>query len=40
MKYDDEGFFYPTIEKANCINCGRCEEVCPVLNFDAPTKTR
>lgn len=40
MKYDDEGFFYPTIEKANCINCGRCEEVCPVLNFDAPTKNK
>ncbi len=32
MKYDDEGFAYPTINKEKCINCGLCEKICPILN--------
>ena len=27
MKEDKEGFFYPTVDKENCIDCGTCEKV-------------
>ena len=33
MKPDEEGFFYPEIDKSLCIECGLCEKVCP---FDKP----
>ena len=29
---DEEGFSYPLVDKALCINCGLCEKVCPVRN--------
>ena len=29
MKADKEGFYYPVIDQAACIDCGRCREVCP-----------
>ena len=32
MEYDAEGFLYPKIDKEKCINCGKCEKVCPVIN--------
>lgn len=32
MENDREGFFYPKVLKDNCINCGLCEKVCPILN--------
>lgn len=32
MKSDNEGFWYPQMEQANCINCGLCERVCPILH--------
>lgn len=28
---DDEGFLYPQVDKANCVNCNLCEKVCPIL---------
>ncbi len=31
MEYDSEGFIFPKVNK-NCINCGQCVKVCPVLN--------
>lgn len=31
MKADEEGFLYPKIEIASCVNCGLCERVCPFL---------
>lgn len=31
MEADDEGFLYPNIDQATCINCGRCKKVCPIL---------
>lgn len=30
MAADREGFLYPQIDSALCINCGRCQEVCPM----------
>lgn len=30
MKYDNEGFYKPNI-LSNCIKCGKCEKVCPVI---------
>ena len=29
---DNEGFSYPKVDEAFCINCGLCEKVCPVLH--------
>lgn len=36
MQPDTEGFLYPVIDTAVCIQCGLCEKVCPV-NFPVPT---
>lgn len=32
MKEDETGFSYPQIDASQCIDCGLCEKVCPVLN--------
>lgn len=32
MKFDLEGFAYPTVNKDACVNCGLCEDVCPIIN--------
>lgn len=32
MQPDSEGFLYPAVDKENCINCGLCELVCPIIN--------
>ena len=32
LEEDTEGFLYPQVDKGACINCGVCEEVCPVLH--------
>jgi acetyltransferase-like isoleucine patch superfamily enzyme/coenzyme F420-reducing hydrogenase beta subunit len=32
MADDQEGFFYPKVDIDSCVNCGKCEKVCPVLN--------
>ena len=32
MQEDEEGFLYPQIDTATCIDCGLCEKVCPYLN--------
>lgn len=29
---DYEGFLYPSVDNENCIDCGLCERVCPILN--------
>lgn len=35
FQQDDEGFFYPKVNKDDCIQCGLCERVCPVIHpFD------
>lgn len=38
MVMDEEGFSYPIVESANCIDCHVCEKVCPVLNRQNPQK--
>lgn len=35
MKEDEEGFFYPYVDKTLCANCNLCEKVCPVINQTA-----
>ncbi len=32
MTADEEGFSYPKVNKNECINCGLCEKVCPIIN--------
>lgn len=35
FKKDLLGHFYPVVDKNDCINCGRCESVCPIQrSFD------
>ena len=30
MLVDREGFRYPIVDEKLCVDCGRCEQVCPV----------
>lgn len=32
MREDEEGFLYPLVNTAECVDCGLCEWVCPVLH--------
>jgi len=32
IKEDNEGFFYPEVDKNQCINCNLCQRSCPILN--------
>lgn len=32
MMPDEEGFLYPQVVQEQCIDCGACEKVCPVLH--------
>lgn len=32
MCYDDEGFMYPLLKEEQCLDCGLCLRVCPVVN--------
>lgn len=35
FKADDEGFLYPfIIDAKECINCGLCKKICPIINND------
>ena len=36
MQADNEGFLYPIVNTASCIDCGLCEKVCPVINQAKP----
>ena len=36
MIEDEEGFLYPKVDTANCIDCHLCEKVCPVINQVEP----
>lgn len=34
MRFDDEGFEYPIINQDACVDCGLCQNVCPVIQYD------
>jgi len=36
MRPDSEGFLYPVVDENTCINCGLCNNICPVLNQSEP----
>lgn len=33
LEVDNEGFWYPKVNKSICVDCGLCEKVCPELNI-------
>ena len=35
---DNEGFWYPDVDKEKCVDCGQCEKVCPIINIDTLKK--
>lgn len=38
MNQDAEGFLYPAIDEYQCVDCGLCENVCPIINPYSPQK--
>ena len=36
MLPDEEGFLQPVVDAAKCVNCGKCEAVCPVFHPGLP----
>lgn len=32
IRLDNEGFYYPVVDKEKCVSCGKCEAVCHCLN--------
>ena len=32
MDNDEEGFWYPDVDYNECIKCGKCIKVCPIIN--------
>ncbi|MHC1692846.1 MAG: Coenzyme F420 hydrogenase/dehydrogenase, beta subunit C-terminal domain [Sphaerochaetaceae bacterium] len=37
MCADSEGFSYPVVDMDTCTDCGRCEQICPILNLQHRT---
>lgn len=40
MIEDDEGFKYPVVNPATCINCGLCEKVCPMMHPETENRVQ
>ncbi len=40
MIEDDEGFKYPEVNPATCINCGLCEKVCPMMHPETENRVQ
>lgn len=40
MEFDEQGFRYPMVDESQCIDCGLCESVCPVIHQDSPRKPK
>lgn len=38
FKTDNEGFWYPEVDKEKCVDCGLCEKVCPILQSETLRK--
>lgn len=32
MESDEQGFLYPRVDDKQCVDCGLCERVCPIIN--------
>jgi coenzyme F420-reducing hydrogenase beta subunit len=32
MQEDNEGFLYPKVDVEQCVDCGLCEKICPIIN--------
>ena len=35
LEVDHEGFWYPSVDKDKCVECGRCVSVCPELQVES-----
>ena len=40
MISDNEGFWYPYVDREKCIECGLCEKVCPIIHKWQPDDSR
>ena len=40
MTSDEEGFWYPQVDKSKCIDCGLCEKICPIIHKWQPDNSR
>ena len=40
MVSDEEGFWYPQVDKSKCIDCGLCEKVCQIIHKWQPDNSR
>lgn len=38
LQTDNEGFWYPVVDNAKCIDCGLCEKSCPIINIGSLKK--
>lgn len=38
MRMDEEGFLYPHVDEGQCIRCGACEKVCPIIQNQPETQ--
>lgn len=34
MKVDSEGFLYPVVSESDCMDCGKCNNVCPIEHLN------
>ena len=40
MERDEEGFDYPIVDTDRCIECHKCERVCPFMKLDEPRESQ
>lgn len=40
MLSDEEGFWYPQVDKEKCIDCGLCDNICPIIHKWEPSENR
>lgn len=38
MRFDEQGFRYPVVNETQCVDCGLCESICPVIHQFNPRK--